>query len=438
LPFALAGFLCLIVAVVYAFRAYKSHQTALLSGLFLVSSQIFVLHARQARYYPLLMLGQAVIFLGLWLGLSKKLKSGAALISAALLVQFYSNYVAAVGNVVSLWLCLVLFWRGEASMRKMVAICTLVFSALSLPWAVYAKIWTQGGTVPGEIFFQKLFHYVLDINFWIFPLAFAIVWAAAAGYEKIRRTRVLIEPKHKTKKERKIFLAKALAEDRAPVEARKIEKFIWLSLPVHLALLSAASRPPFQRYMCFLAIGLGVISSDVLRRRMKSHALRVVLCGLFFFTNYPHVLPLWPLKNGITPEPVFFSLASEISHEYRDRLDDVIQYFKTNARKSDSVYSFDAEFGFIFYTGMKVIDGNLRGGRIYPPLPDWIFGDTASGVFHFSIRLEEGISHMYEEIKITVLDSKHASAIPEPKMHERFTPTSRTVFPVYKLKKRGI
>jgi len=434
LPFAFASFAALWLAVLLARKLYGDDRYALFTGFILASSQFFVLHARQCRYYALLFLGAAWLLIGVRYIAEGKSLRGALHTAGALAVLFYSNYLAAAGNILALLAACVFFRRGVSGVWKAAGIAAAAFAALVLPWTLYARIWEHGGVRVAESFFSKLWAYAMHVNFWVFPFVLLLVPPAAKWFARLREKNIAAELKGHSKKERRELLAKTLPAASGPSAAALFtEKFIWLSVPAQLVLLAYAPANVSQRYLCVLAVPLAVVSSALLLRHAKGTVMSAGLAVLFFGTNLPAFV-FWPWRGDAVPQSPACLTAAEVSVPYKDRLDDILAYFRANAKPDQTVYGFDPEFAFIFYTGMKVTDGRFAGAELPVPPPDWVFADTASGVTAYSMRLPDTAERFYERVDIPVHDTKRASAIPESDMHERFTPDKMTVFPVYKLR----
>ena len=96
-PFALFGWCSLVLLARVAFKIYRSHWIALSSALLLGTSEVFLLHARQCRYYSISVFAEILLMYGIHQLCAKK-RDGVWLAALALILQFYSNYIIAVGE----------------------------------------------------------------------------------------------------------------------------------------------------------------------------------------------------------------------------------------------------------------------------------------------------------------------------------------------------
>lgn len=106
-PFALIGWLAVVLLGVVAWKIYGSHRVAFSCMFLLGTSEVFLLHIRQCRYYSITVLGEILVVYGMYQTLAKN-RAGSWLVLTGLLLQFYCNYISALANVPVL---LVLAWN---------------------------------------------------------------------------------------------------------------------------------------------------------------------------------------------------------------------------------------------------------------------------------------------------------------------------------------
>ena len=80
------------------YQNYRDHWITLASIVLLSSSEIFLLHARQCRYYSLSVLAQIVFIYAIYQLLAGNRK-GVGILALALILQFYSNYIIVLANL---------------------------------------------------------------------------------------------------------------------------------------------------------------------------------------------------------------------------------------------------------------------------------------------------------------------------------------------------
>ena len=107
-----AGAVCLdwlvslVALALVAYKIYRSHWVALASVVLLGTSEVFLLHARQCRYYSISVFGEILLVYGIH-QLFVQNRRGIWFGALALILQFYSNYIIAMANLPGL---LVLAW----------------------------------------------------------------------------------------------------------------------------------------------------------------------------------------------------------------------------------------------------------------------------------------------------------------------------------------
>ena len=148
-PFALIGWCSLVALALVAYKIYRNHWVALASVVLLGTSEVFLLHARQCRYYPISIFGEILLVYGIH-QLFAQNRRGIWFAALALILQFYSNYIVVVANLPAL---LILAWmlrqQGKAAMLRVAAVLGILLVA-ALPWLVYAHPWGQGKVLGGE------------------------------------------------------------------------------------------------------------------------------------------------------------------------------------------------------------------------------------------------------------------------------------------------
>ena len=170
-PFALIGWCSLVALALIAYKIYRSHWVALASAVLLGTSEVFLLHARQCRYYSISVFAEILLVYGIHQLLAQN-RRGIWLAALALVLQFYSNYIMVVANLPGL---LVLAWmlrkQGKSAVLGVSAVPGILFVA-ALPWLVYAHPWGQTSVAGGENYFRKAWEYLMEFHFHFIPLCF--------------------------------------------------------------------------------------------------------------------------------------------------------------------------------------------------------------------------------------------------------------------------
>ncbi|QWR76464.1 hypothetical protein [Candidatus Magnetomonas plexicatena] len=423
LPFALFGLMTLLLLAYTAFYIYKSHKVSVLSIFFLLTSELFVLHVRQCRYYSIVMFTEVWIILSLFMVFKRK-KSAPIQLAIALTLQFYSNYIVVLGNVIALVILACLFYKKIPNLLRSLAVSALIFTAFVLPWILYAKPWQQQAfLVYSEDIAFKILYYISEIHFHLFPIPL-----------------LLVVP---------IYLLTRKSKETDPAEST-LYVFICILIPV--TMLTVARAPGiYLRYNAPLfpvfALIAAVITGELIRNNLISVALAILL-GL---TNLLSIYTLYPLKiflegfqhTGVllkihTPEMPVFRMVKSITTHYENKLTAVVTFINQESNgKIGSIYVADPEFPLIFYTNMAIIDARLfqiNISNLNPQnLPDWILPVSASGIVKTSIgNIPDALNAFYEKLNIEVYDSKADCSVPEPDGYEYFTAERKISFILYK------
>ncbi|MBF0465981.1 MAG: glycosyltransferase family 39 protein [Nitrospirae bacterium] len=423
-PFALFGLMTLTLLAYTAFYIYKSHKAAVLSVFFLLASELFALHVRQCRYYSVVMFTEVWIILSLFKVLKGNKKSAPIQLAIALALQFYSNYIVVLGNVIALVVLTCLFYKKIPTLLRNFAVTALTFTAFVLPWIFYAKLWQQGAfLVDHEDIPFKILYYIAEIHFHLFPVPLLLIIPIYLLTRQVKKT----DPPLST-----------------------LYAFICILIPV--TMLTVARAPGiYLRYNAALFPVFALIAAVITGELIKNNLISVTLAILLGFTNLLSVYTIYPIKSmfegfqhtGVhfkihTPEMPVLKMLRSITTHYENKLTAVATFINRESKGKDgSIYVADPEFPLIFYTNVEIIDA-----RFFPPnisnfktkyLPDWILPVSASGIIKTSIgNIPDAFNSFYEKLSIEVYDSKAGGSAPEPDSYEYFTAEHKSSFIIYK------
>ncbi|MBF0319405.1 MAG: glycosyltransferase family 39 protein [Nitrospirae bacterium] len=415
LPFAVAGFLGVVLFARLVFTMYGSHETAIIAMLFFISSELFILHVRQCRYYSTVIFAEVWLILGLYHLFNARYRRGALHMAMALAVQFYCNYIIVIGNVLAIALTALI--ANEHNRRlswRYIASGLAAFTLMAAPWILYARPWVQKGFIYMNFYFNNLRFYAVEVNFHLFPYILLLI---PAGYKAF---------KWGTGGKR-LFPA-----DNTPRQSA-VEFFLWILIPLQLIIFSLAPGQ-FLRYVTSLIPVVSAIQALLIMRYIKAALVRYVLAGLICLTNFLPVYGLYLLNYGHKPAFPIINLVRSIAAPYSDRMEDVIRFLKKEAAPNESILVFDTEFPLMFYTGMQIIDGRLHSEKPIQK-PDWIFLKCVSCMFDIEpMELPASILNGYNRIEIEVHNTKTGGMIPDPDRYEYFSAEDKETFAIYKRK----
>jgi len=406
-PFALIGWCSLVALALVAHKIYRSHWVALASVVLLGTSEVFLLHARQCRYYPISIFGEILLVYGIHQLLAQN-RRGIWLTAFALILQFYSNYIVVVANLPALF---ILAWmlrkQGKSATLRVAAVLGILLVA-ALPWLVYAHPWGQANAVGEGNYFRKAWLYLVEFHFHFIPLCFLLL--PLFGWILVRSNR----------------------QTTGPDVSEHWERLVLFLLASHFAIIPLA--PGFYlRYLLPIFPVTCLLAAAWIFRCIKWRTLAVLVIAVQVLSNALSMVTAYPFRGSHIFRLPLPEYVQGIAAPYTDRFADVVEFFKREARPRQMVLSFDPEFPLRFYTQLAVIDGVLMA----PPkgrLPDWILPSSASGVVaQEAVALPDFLKSHYETITIPVHDSIKGDSIPEPDAYQYQSVQSRVPFVLYKL-----
>ncbi len=410
-PFAFIGWLAVMLLGLTAWKIYHSHKIAFSSMLLLGTSEVFLLHIRQCRYYSITVFAEILLVYGIYEILAKN-RSGSWFILVGLTLQFYCNYTIAVANIpILLILAWKLFQQHRASAWPLL-VSLGIWLLISVPWLFYAEVWRQSSAEQQDTWMHLLRFYLWQFHFHFFP--WCIVLLPVSGW-LIRR----FSPGVDRSKEN------TLSPTMHTFESYLILLPI-LYVPVLLLMPNAFSRYllPVLPVACLLVavwlfrhIKWTAIAAAILLVQCVSNVFAVATDP--FARQYPFRSPLADFTfSALLP--------------YEDRLTDVLKFFQKQGHSGDVLVSWDPEFPLVFYTSFRITDARL----VSPSrLPDWILLESVAGLANQkSVELPDELKPYFEKITLIVHDSPNADNVPEPETYQFLGSRTFVPFTIYKLK----
>lgn len=412
-PFAFIGWLTVAALGVVTWKMYRSHRIALAAMLLLGTSEVFLLHIRQCRYYSITVFAEVLVLYGIYQILTKA-KSGPWLVLVGLTLQFYSNYAVAAANIP---LLLILAWNLY-SQKKTAPLPLLISLAIlfliSAPWLVFSEFWRQSSAEPHDPWTKTIRFYLVQFHFNFFP--WCIVLLPAFGWLGGRFSRVS---------------GNGSRED-CPAALRSFEKYLFL-LPFLYTPVLLVMSGGYLRYLLPVLPALCLLVAVWLFRYIRwtvvAVAILMVQCvsNVFAVATDPFAKQ-YPMRSPLA-DFVFGTLLP-----YQDRFTDVLDFFQKHAKPGDTVVSSNPEFPLMFYTRLKIVDAQLSPFPLQP-LPRWILPVSVSDVFFFPpVSLPENLKPYYETVTVTVHDSPRVDNMPEPDFYQSQTAKTMTQFVIYRKK----
>ncbi len=413
--FAAVGWLSVILLARVSYQIYRDHRVALASAVLLGTSEIFLLHSRQCRYYSVTVLAEILLVYGAFALLTNRKSASAIwLLSSALILQFYANFLIAIANL-PLLLALGWFTRQQTRSLVKVGIALGLFVLAALPWIIYAHTWQQSGDLAngrivslalGDIA-SRAFYYVTEWNFHFVP--WVLLFLPIVG-----------------------FIRRPVPARTSPAASgvRSLEQS--LSILLVCSFFSFLLTPTELRYLLPLLPLACLLVSAWSFRYIRWPILAAFLIALQSATNVIPIISTFGLNREHSWRIPLFQFVEGLNQNYADRFTDVRDFFSREAQPGQSVVVRDPEFPLIFYTGLKIIDARLSRPE-YPP--DWILPESASGTLaQRPMQIPDFVSANYDRIVLRVHDSDRMDNLPEPDRYQYFTTSKLVDFPVYRKK----
>jgi hypothetical protein len=412
-PSAFFGWLALPLLAFTAYRIYRDHRISVAAVLVLGTSEVFLLHARQCRYYGPAVFLEILFILGIY-QLQSGSRAGLWNTAIAMILLFYANYILAFANVPALIPLAWMLYRKDRRVALTVVYVGALFVAAATPWLLYASVARQSEFVGYNLFLKKETYYLKEFHFHFIPLIFLLL--PLVNWLMSRRT------------------AASQSKLGAPAGVTGFEWWLLWLMALYLGIILL---PPgaFLRYLLPMLPVACLLAAAWVFRYVRRTEIAVALIAVQCLTNALALGSGFPFRGKHTLRWPLAEFVQGNREPFQDRFTDVLEYLLREAKPGESVFSLDPEFPLIFYTGLKVIDGRLI--RDKTPLripPDWVLTQSASGVMN-SVAAPPGnvVRLLYEEIVIPVHESVNFGVVPEPDRYQYHTGKERT-FVLYRKK----
>ena len=391
LPFALFALASVAWLARWVSRVYGSREIALVTTLLLVTCTPFLLLGRQCRYYALVGFAAVWVLWGLQAAIRRE-RAAAVHLAGALALQFYSNYVTALGSALGLLAAALVLRPRHPRVLRTVSVAVVALAVLAAPWVLYAGVLDQAGWVRAAHVAPNVVWFAWQIDRHLVPLALVVPLA------------LFVRPR-------------ACAPDNPCAHAPDVEAALVPLIAVQLLVVGLTPLRYF-RYLGPLIPPLLVLFAALLVGRVRPRALRWGLIALVVTTNLAHDVTGW--ARGRAPvELHHLRFLRSITRPYDDRFADVLRFLEREARPDDTLLVADPELPLIFYTGLRVVDARLRP----PPAggADWVLSRPASGLTDTRLAPPAGDGARYREIRLRVRASPRSGSRPDPNERASFS-----------------
>jgi hypothetical protein len=429
LPFALCGIATVALLYVFVWRFWRRNVAAMACALLLATSPVFVLHARQCRYYAADALALLVVttLLTELLFRENPRRWLIAGLGIALALQFYINFgtfcIALIGLV--LW-CIIL----NAGRKHWSAVAIALGLAIFLILPGLALHWDRlfHSSIDSSLTFgQKLPAHVSYADGWFVPFLVLLVGGAASLGKMVRGDRPI-----------------RLAWACAILVLLGALVLVWPAPIPHLRYL-VAMMPLAKLVMGVFFIGLYGFLARWTQSQALSLALAGIAGGLLVATNVASVpmqlvvgLPDQRVPDFCTKTRPYLrsdvaGLLWELSHDFvcpnRIRLAAVNEL----ARPGEVVLTNYGDLPLMFHRPDLVIRGGVGGGN--QPVEQQRIPDLVLIQERFPFAFGEYLSNLvkvaeYSQVRLEIPDLIWGN-IPEPRAHNFAAPPSTAGLRVY-------
>jgi hypothetical protein len=355
-PFAVLGIACIFLVYQLVQHNFGDRAWACLAALLLTTSVIFLLFARQCRYYSL---GTLLTLINLYAFREDwRSRFGPALLFCVSLgLLFYTNYLLFLSYVGPLVIAALLLYYAEIRWSRVLLLAAgtglLVFPGLFL-----FRLQQQATMISLGAILEHLQQYFGDFLQFMFPLPVALYLLWHWGRNFWKRQAFLTDP------------------------AERFILFISLIVLGNIVILTPAPQAEI-RYLVHLYPLCTIVLGWVICRAWHYHKFSGALLGLLLvFTNWLYIVPMdWlgiinrPVHNDpqmLTYPNIPLKLyLTELSSPYPDVNQNLITFFRAQARPGQTILTTYGDLPLEFYTSNKII-GGLQGPTPINPSPDWL------------------------------------------------------------------
>jgi hypothetical protein len=425
LPFALFGLAALGLLGWTAWRVSRSHELCATAVLLCATCVPFLLHARQSRYYAIVMFAQLWIVYGVHRTLVAPGWRSGVHVCLGLVAIFYCNYILLPGTVLGLGLAGLLLARRHPRLVSQLVASGVGAALLAAPWLLYARPEGQASLMSAQNFGAYFVYYVGELHNHVASLAVVVVLPlAVALVERVSPwARTLVSPES-----RRVW--------EAP-EARDLRVVLLCLVLGQLCFLGFAPDR-FFRYVTPLLPLVLFFTAFVLVRFAPGRPLRAALLLGLVTTNWLAVGMRLPFPKQHTAAFTYPTFVRSVTSDYQDRLEGVLEHIGGEVQPEDSVYVDDHELPLIFYTGVRILearDSQEVWQRDESAHPDWVFPAGPSALVNRR-QLQFKPGRNYETEVIEVPRSPRGGSRPHPDAHAFFTADESEAFVIHRKRMR--
>ncbi len=416
LPFAILGFLSLILTYILSLRLFKNRSTAWLSVVFLVFSIYFILHMRQCRYYAPSIFFTLSLLLS-YLSLVEKKKYALLFFFLNANFLFHSNYGVFLPVIFALVIHTCIFYLKKENSKPFIIALGLVFLT-TLPWFIYLNGFQHRGALDLHHLSHQIQFYLRSIYKYMVPLIF-FAGVALAQFLLRRKYNIFSCYSHFSKENIGLLLCLTFTTLIFSMTGdQRFFRYILHILPLLLILEAALFMEWFKhsKYVSMTVLIL-ILFTNIL------HFSAPIFLIKHLPSQYQSKIATWypPGKLEHHLRHTYFSpvyqYLYELTHTYKDPIEGITTFLLKNVKPNETVAVPYSQRSLIFYTPFKIV--HLRFEK--EVLADWIvfqkeWFEEIYGVCSTSAYCKKIQSH-YQKIELDYPDILWSN-MPEPTYHK--------------------
>lgn len=401
LPFTIFGFLSIILAFQLSKEVYGDYWKALISMALIVSSVPFLIHVRQARYYPLSIFFTLLCMITYVRFINKK-SSTTKPLTLSLILLLSSDLVAFAGVLLTLVLSSTI---NKKIKDKRIYTPILVSLTFAIGWMLYSNHNLEN---PLETVFLRII-----LNY--------IAYLPVVMYN-------IIPP---------IFIAAYIIQVGTNNRSLSLNGTGYILLTTVFSMILVASIAAshvdqiyFRYIISILPLIMILMASYLTDMLKKRRLLFCIILMLLILTNFLHIMPsyfldevdlrytqLYSVYLTYPREPGYplFSYIHEITHHVEDSIECISEELSKSAEETDIVKISYEDLPLMFHTNLTVV---YRGNFYEDVDADWII-PLDFNVEYMKLR---GMTEGFNKTVLNCVDAIPFSNDPEPSLHSYRTP----------------
>lgn len=331
LPFAIFGFLTVILAYFFSKLLWDDRKAAFAAALLLTFSVPFLLLVRQCRYYSLAMFF-SLLSLYSYSNIIKGKRLSSIIFFVSMLLLFHTNFVYWAAMVATAGVHSLVLYRSEL---KRVTLLIAGNVAINLPWLIWfsSTKYDKANSMNMTDAIANLSSFLVQIKDHLFNPYLLLIPIAVGMFFIVKSNRLRLN------------------------EPAAWKSFIILPvfILINLMVLSLSVPASFFRYLAPLIPVLLIIVAGIVSLVSNINLVAgIILGGVIIF-------------SGPIPDYLY-----EITHDYDGPIEGIVRYLNNYGKKDDVVAVTYGDLPTKFYTGMRIVGGLTGEDLSLAKEADWV------------------------------------------------------------------